>query len=305
MRLVKWTDQIEYLVNRKFRGSKVPPPISPLSSRNDGGKENHETYQKLQADIKSYKDGLFKKTQAEVKILYDAEYDKEVEAKQLILKLEEQSRFFNLQSSNADFIYWSKMAHWSLDEAIALSFGKSPEIVSWKKVAPFTFNSTFAKEYEKRRELALRYLSWKKLYDPMAPSIFISWAIELDIDLPADLISNVEEKSGVSINWFEKYKELKTATDNLKIVIKNKQDDEISVTENYTNDLLIILNLAINEFFYPRKSKDPKKDEVIEWLKIKGKELKVNVSDNIAEAIFTIIKPNDHNPKIKRAQPQQ
>lgn len=196
------------------------------------------------------------------------------------------------------------MAHWSLDEAIALSFRKSPEIVSWKKVAPFTFNSPFAKEYEKRRELALRALSWKKLFDPMAPSIFISWAIELNIDLPANLISNVEEKSDVAINWFEKYKELKAATDELLNAFENKQVDEINVTEIYTNDLLNILNLAINEFFHPRKNKDPKKDEVIEWLKIQGKELKVNVSDNIAEAIFTIIKPNDHNPKIKRAQPK-
>lgn len=69
----------------------------------------------------------------------------------------------------------------------------------------------------------------------------------------------------------------------------------------YTTDLMNILNLAVNEFFNPRKNVDPKKDEITEWLKAKGKELDINVSDNVADSIFTIIKPNDHNPKIKRA----
>lgn len=69
----------------------------------------------------------------------------------------------------------------------------------------------------------------------------------------------------------------------------------------YSTDLMNILNLAVNKFFNPRQKVDPKKDEITEWLKAKGKELNVNVSDNVADAIFTIIKPNDHNPKIKRA----
>lgn len=71
----------------------------------------------------------------------------------------------------------------------------------------------------------------------------------------------------------------------------------------YRTDLLTIQELAINEFFNPRKIYDAKKDEITEWLKLKGKELHVEVSDNIADAIFTIIKPNDHNPKIRRAEP--
>lgn len=71
--------------------------------------------------------------------------------------------------------------------------------------------------------------------------------------------------------------------------------------DSYSTDLMNILNLAVNNFFNPRLMVDPKKDEITEWLKAKGKELNVNVSDNVADSIFTIIKPNDHNPKIKRA----
>jgi hypothetical protein len=70
----------------------------------------------------------------------------------------------------------------------------------------------------------------------------------------------------------------------------------------YETDLLKLLNLAISEFFNPRKIIDAKKEEVTQWLKDKGAELNIVVSDNVADSIFTIIKPKDHNPKIKRVQ---
>ncbi len=69
----------------------------------------------------------------------------------------------------------------------------------------------------------------------------------------------------------------------------------------YETDLLKLLNLAISEFFNPRRVIDAKKEEVTQWLKDKGTELNIVVSDNVADSIFTIIKPKNHNPKIKRA----
>lgn len=305
MKLVKWTDQIEYLVNRKFPGSNAPPPINPLSSRSSGGSYNYEAYQKRIADIKTYKDELFKKTQNEVKGLYDEEYEKEVNAIQLKIKLEEQSRFFNQSYANADYVHWSKAAHWTLDEAIALSFGKSPAIVSWKTVEPLTKVSFFANDYAKRRDLALRALPWKKLFDPMLPTIFISWANELDIELPTDLISNVEKKLGIAINWHNEYKKLKAAYDVLQnnSVTANTNLANVEKNSDYKTDLMNIQDLATNEFFNPRKNVDAKKEEVIEWIKAKMKEVVLLDSNNIAEAMFTIIKPSNHNPKKKRVQP--
>lgn len=81
--------------------------------------------------------------------------------------------------------------------------------------------------------------------------------------------------------------------------------DECAVTQQtsfrYQTNLLKIQNLAIKHFYEPRKPVDPKKDAVTEWIKTEGTKQGVNISDNIADAIFTIIKPDDHNPKIKRA----
>ena len=76
----------------------------------------------------------------------------------------------------------------------------------------------------------------------------------------------------------------------------------IAITPSYETDLLKLLNLAVLEFFYPRRVIDAKKEEVTQWLKDKGANLNIVVSDNVADSIFTIIKPKNHNPKIKRVQ---
>lgn len=76
----------------------------------------------------------------------------------------------------------------------------------------------------------------------------------------------------------------------------------VAITPSYETDLLKLLNLAVLEFFYPRRVIDAKKEEVTQWLKDKGANLNIVVSDNVADSIFTIIKPKNHNPKIKRVQ---
>jgi hypothetical protein len=50
--------------------------------------------------------------------------------------------------ARADFEHWSKAAHWTLEEAIALSFGRAPERVSWEKIKPYVQSSPFAFEYQ-------------------------------------------------------------------------------------------------------------------------------------------------------------
>jgi hypothetical protein len=74
------------------------------------------------------------------------------------------------------------------------------------------------------------------------------------------------------------------------------------VNNDYKTDLLKIQTLAINEFFNPRKNVDAKQPEVTEWIKDKGKQLNINVSNNVAASMFTIIKPIDHQPKKKRVE---
>ncbi len=69
---------------------------------------------------------------------------------------------------------------------------------------------------------------------------------------------------------------------------------------SYSTPYLLVLKAAIEEFFYPRKDVDAKKEEVVEWIKAKALSVGLPESDNIAGAIFTIIKPTDHDPKRRK-----
>jgi hypothetical protein len=68
----------------------------------------------------------------------------------------------------------------------------------------------------------------------------------------------------------------------------------------YSTPTLAILNASVNKFFEPRREKDAKRDEVVEWIKEQMKAAKMPDSDNVAAAIFTIIKPVDHDPRRRR-----
>jgi hypothetical protein len=71
----------------------------------------------------------------------------------------------------------------------------------------------------------------------------------------------------------------------------------------YTTPLLAILRAAVDQFFHPRRSTDAKSEEVVEWIIAEIDRAGLPESRKVAEAMFTIIKPNDHDPKKKRGNP--
>lgn len=87
-------------------------------------------------------------------------------------------------------------------------------------------------------------------------------------------------------------------TDEFQII-----DKPIVRLSNYSTPWLDLINAATKEFFNPRRNPDAKRDEVIEWLKQQAIKSGLPDSGNIASAIFTIIKPENHDPKKKRVEP--
>lgn len=76
------------------------------------------------------------------------------------------------------------------------------------------------------------------------------------------------------------------------------------LAQPYSTSWLTIQNAAIAQFFNPRRNPDPKREEVIEWINAKAEKTGLRESQNIAKAIFTIIKPENHDPKKRRDEPQ-
>jgi hypothetical protein len=142
-----------------------------------------------------------------------AREEKERQERQAKRELDEQQRFFNLPSAKADFTHWSKAAHWTLDEAVALSFGKAPEVVKWESVKEYVSISPFAVKYGRVRDLALRAKAWGQLYDPVLPGIFLAWARRMEVEVPPELVVQVEARGIVIADWKDMFDKLKTQLD--------------------------------------------------------------------------------------------
>lgn len=192
-------ERIDYLVGRRFPLSyllKIPPSIS-LSSRGPP-----PDTRELRVAVEAFSKELAALPPEALVARWNEEKGKEFEQLRAKAEQEERERYFNQSHANADFDHWSKAAHWTLDEAIALSFGRAPEVVRWDQLQKFTsLGSPFVVQYARRRDLAMRALAWKQLYDPVLPGIFLAWAKRADIPVPSEL-SEAVQKRGVQVaDW--------------------------------------------------------------------------------------------------------
>ena len=148
-------DPVEYLIHRKYgiahdsAGMQINVSAERLARKAPG----------LAAKVAAYRKELLQLSPKELNAKVEAERVAEAER-------DEQQRFFNQPESDADFAHWSKAAHWTLDEAIALSFGKAPEQVTWKNVSPYAQKSAFAFQYQRRWDLARRGFSLEAAIRP-------------------------------------------------------------------------------------------------------------------------------------------
>ena len=70
---------------------------------------------------------------------------------------------------------WAQYPYWTVDEAIALSFGKNPKLVNWFIVQSFLEIDPFAQEYAALRDLILRAVDIEELAEKMTPYDFVEW----------------------------------------------------------------------------------------------------------------------------------
>jgi hypothetical protein len=207
--VARLASDVDFLINRKFPlGWTLRRPIK------DGLSEQQlEERERDLQEIENYRVELWKMPDGDFADLLAIERLQatfEYEAK---VKREEQQRFFNAPGANADFVYWSKVAFWTLDEAIALSFGKNPKVVSWDKLKSLTEVSPFARNYSQLRELALRAVQVKQLQPSEWPAAFLAWAKRMDISYPEALEQNVASRSAAFLDWKALFEQMKKGHD--------------------------------------------------------------------------------------------
>lgn len=201
------SDPVKYLISRKYAF-----PFSKFVEVGSFVGPNDEQ-ESLIAEMRAYEGELRAKPDDQIQALYTAEQERERDEIAKKKDLEERQLFFNQRSADADFEHWSKASYWTLDEAVALSFGKAPELVSWDRVSPYVNISDFAFQYARIRELAIRAKVAEQLFDPVFPGVFLAWAKRYEISYPAELEKQIIERGQPVLDWRSAYDELKAKYD--------------------------------------------------------------------------------------------
>jgi hypothetical protein len=233
-------DKIDYLVLRRYPFARLldlSPSLSSLSAPPRVSDDDRKR-------VISYRSELSALAPDELTERLKQERAKEAEELRQKAEREEQQRFFNQARANADFSHWSKAAHWTLDEALALSFGKAPEKVTWKNVEPYRHVSPFAFQYQRRRDLALRALQWKQLFDPVLPGIFLAWCKRTDLAVPAELEVAVTARGVQVADWQSLYNDLKSTFEKAQASAQ-RQDEQWRELVKQKDELIASLNRQV------------------------------------------------------------
>lgn len=277
------TNPVEFLVERKFpdaRKLRIPPPITRSGSSR--GTVDSDYRQKRLKEIDDYKAKLHAMPHQELMELFEAEREKDRQERAVKAEEEEKKRFFNLPAAEADFDHWSRATYWTLEEAIALSFGKAPERVDWNRLKKSNYYppSPFIEKYRKVRDLALRAKNFRQLYDPCLPSIFLAWARRSKIDVPTALVERIQAQGIDIADWKDLYDNLKEKYDSL---VKTNSalsqqlehhkapisDETKAAQSEYWKKLEQLADKAINAFpaWSQQQRKIQKTGNLKDWLK--------------------------------------
>jgi hypothetical protein len=195
-------DPIEFLVLRKYPHSVSSSPLGTIPIK------QLESFQKEIVEATAYRAVLQEMPAEQIQSLYEEERQKLFKELNNKNDAEEAARFFNKPNALADFEHWGRAKYWTLDEAIALSFGKDPRVVFSKAVLSLVHLSNFAQKYRDRLDLATRAIIWKELSDPVSPRVFIGWLKKNGYDFPADLETEVIKRGGHAVDCKAEYEKL-------------------------------------------------------------------------------------------------
>jgi len=253
---------IEYLVRRKF------PLIGLMEARDvvvGGQATTREEAENYIARVEAYESELAALPAEELQKLEAAEREAEKKQWQLKAEREEQQRFFNQPSANADCAYWGKLPYWTIEEAIALTYGKNPKIVNWTAIQQVSRSSPFVAAYGRLRELARRAVAMKQLSEATLPGVFLAWAKRMDVGYPAELEREVVARGGRIGDWKTAYDELLAQAGKM-LTERDQRIDALTAERESVKGELLELQRAADEA--SSKAKTPKTKEFESILKL-------------------------------------
>lgn len=270
-------EQITYLVHVEYADVTGPYPVGPefaLSGQfRDAATRAQDLRQKL--------DDL---TNDEIRAQFKAQMDVDDLLRKQHQRPNHEKSEFNQFKARADFDVWAKMAHWTIDEFVALSLGRDPNIIGWDRVQRLTRVSPYAAEFELRRDICQRARESGRLKLYSSPSASLDWAEKLKFPVPPELMKAVMALRQDQTDWKAEYErsEHEAASLRQRIAILEADrptgaapqqiigDKELSAKER-TSLLKLVIGMAVAGYSYdPRQTRSRTTKEIADDLRIRG-----------------------------------
>lgn len=277
-------DKIEFLVKQKFPSSTIIKTMFNIAQIGNGEVDKTDDY----LEIEKYENELKSKSDEELNNLHYSLKRK--------LELQHRKNFVFYRIDTPDYEYWSKLGYWNIEEAIALTFDKDPNKLTYAVMAnaekEYSNNYDYVK-YIKRKEIILRAVEVGKLQEKIEPFYFVEWAFENEIPVPLKLYDLVIEKSGLDLNYKEKFYAIQEQYNKEREAFKNEIEKLCEELEHLKsrkyekskrdNQLYkIIISLAIKYGFNPNNKKQDSTSKIIDLVNKAGLEISDN---NVREIV--------------------
>jgi hypothetical protein len=233
-------------------------PIPYLLQRKYGDAVGGEQQGRRQAELEAYRAELQGLEDERLEVLVNQELAEEARQHH-----EEPTRFFHQPNAAADFQYWGWLPLWTLEEAIALTCGKDPAVVTWAEVEHYVGASPFATRFCNLRRFVLRAREAGQLTDPVPPEVYVVWAKAKGILLPTKL------KTSIAAGQHEgdrkgRNKQITASGTNFE---GREAADKALGTKERNTFLKLVIGMAIRGYgFDPHAAKSPKTKEIADDL---------------------------------------
>ncbi|WP_430403164.1 hypothetical protein [Hyphomonas sp.] len=136
--------------------------------------------------------------------------------------------FFNAPAAFADYGRWARQLTWTIDECIALSLGRSPDVVNALTLLqagePVT-SSELAKEFRARYSIAQNWIEAGQLEEEATPGEYLAWLARTRLSCAPDLVEAVAALGHQIADW-------KAISEELETVIADLQARNTELLEN-------------------------------------------------------------------------
>ncbi|MFG1185020.1 hypothetical protein [Xanthobacter aminoxidans] len=262
-------NRIEFLLDLEF-----PEVRDPKNRLEDGRvqltKERAVQYRALKGELEALPETELQSRYNKAYRELQAKHDAETEA----------GRSFNLRSAKADHAYWSRMPLWTLEEAVALSLDRAPEVVKWSDVRGYVRSSPFAFQFSRRREMVERAAVARDLSFPIRPLDFVQWARAHDIGLPSALHAApdpAEDWRAAHAAETEQQNATRAEMERLKAEIDNTSATKALSQRERSSCLKLIIGMAVKKYRYdPAAARGPAPSNIMNDLHELGIDIDVD-----------------------------